>query len=158
MSSSDTHRPVAASPDEIAVRALYRATLDGWNARDGEACAAPFAEDCEIIGVDGSEHVGRAGYAADLRRIFADHVTPAYVASVRRVRQLNAGVVMLHAVAGMVPAGETDINPQLNAVQTVTAVLRDGEWRILHFQTTPALYHGRPEVADQLTDELRKLL
>lgn len=157
--STDVFRPPEMpSADETEVRALYRQMLDGWNQRDGDACAAPFAEDSDIVGFDGSQHTGRAGFASDLRRIFADHVTPAYVAKVRSVRMLAPDVAVLNAVVGMVPAGQADINPQLNAVQTIVAARHGGLWRIVHFQTTPAQYHGRPDLAQQLTDELRQLL
>ncbi len=157
--SNETSRPQdTADSGKTAVHALYRQMLDGWNSREAAACAAPFAETSEIIGFDGSQHTGRAGFAADLRRIFADHVTPAYVAKVRSVRLLTPDVAVLNAVVGMVPSGQTDLNPQLNAVQSVVAARHDEQWRIELFQTTPAQYHGRPELAQQLTDELRKLL
>ena len=59
----------------------------------------------------------------------------------------------------MVPPGKSEIDPALNAVQSlVAAKAPDGEWRIALFQTTPAQFHGRPELVQQLTDELRQLL
>jgi uncharacterized protein (TIGR02246 family) len=33
----------------------------------------------------------------------------------------------------------------------------DGHWQIFQFQNTPAQFHGRPEMAEALTDELRLL-
>lgn len=144
---------------ETEVRALYQQMLDGWNRRDGDACAAPFADDSTIIGFDGSQHTGRAAFAADLRQIFADHVTPVYVAKVKRLRLLAPDIVMLSAMVGMVPAGQSDLNPALNAHQTIVASSApDGRWRILHFQTTPAQFHGRPELVREFTDELRQVL
>jgi uncharacterized protein (TIGR02246 family) len=65
---------------------------------------------------------------------------------------------MLGAVAGLVPAGKSDLNPQLNAIQTLVAKREDGGWRILQFQNTPAQFHGRPEDAEALTNELRALV
>ncbi len=62
------------------------------------------------------------------------------------------------SVVGMVPPGETDIRPDVNAVQTVVAVRIDEGWRVAHFQTTPAAFHGRPEAAEALTAELRAAL
>jgi uncharacterized protein (TIGR02246 family) len=44
------------SPNEIEIRELYRQMLDGWNKRDASAFAAPFAEDGESIGFDGSQY------------------------------------------------------------------------------------------------------
>ena len=52
----------------------------------------------------------------------------------------------------------TDLDPQLNAVQTVVAAKRNGEWRIVLFQNTPAQLHGRPELVREMTEELRQLL
>ncbi len=92
------------------------------------------------------------------RQIFADHVTAAYVGKVRGVRFLAPGVAVLHAVVGMVPPGKSDINPAVNAMQTLVATKQDGQWRIALFQNTPAQFHGRPELAEALTEELRELL
>jgi hypothetical protein len=61
-------------------------------------------------------------------------------------------------VVGMVPAGQTDLNPDVNAVQTLLVVRNDGTWRIALLQNTPAQYHGRPDKTDALTAELRELL
>ena len=63
---------------------------------------------------------------------------------------------MLRAVAGMVPAGQDDLLPALNAVQSLVAVQREGQWRIALFQNTPAAFHGRPEAVEALTEELRQ--
>ncbi|TMB75961.1 MAG: SgcJ/EcaC family oxidoreductase, partial [Chloroflexi bacterium] len=54
--SSQTFQPQdSLSPDEIEVRALYRQILDGWNKRSADAFAAPFADDGDSIGFDGSQ-------------------------------------------------------------------------------------------------------
>jgi len=143
---------------EAAVRALYHELLDAWNRRDGEGYAACFLEDGEVIGFDGSQHIGRADIASTLGRIFASHPTPPYVARVRTVRFLTPEVAVLRAIAGMVPPGQTDIAPQLNAIQCLVAVQGEGRWRIALFQTTPAQFHGRPELVEQTTEELRRLL
>jgi uncharacterized protein (TIGR02246 family) len=144
--------------DETEVRALYHQVLDGWNKRSAEAFAAPFAEDGEVIGFDGSQYSGRAEIESNLQQIFANHVTPPYVAKVRRVKFLGAEAAVLRAVAGMVPPGASDLDPKLNAVQSLVAAKLDGKWRIALFQNTPAQFHGRPELIQQLTDELRQLL
>lgn len=55
------------------------------------------------------------------------------------------------------PPGKTDINAAVNAIQTLAAKRHDGEWRIASLQNTPAQFHGRPELVEQLTEELRRL-
>jgi uncharacterized protein (TIGR02246 family) len=101
---------------------------------------------------------GPAEIEAELGRIFADHKTALYVSKVRATRALGSDVSLLRAVVGMVPPGTNDLNPDVNAVQSLLAVRVDGEWRTALLQNTPAQYHGRPEAAEALTAELRELL
>jgi uncharacterized protein (TIGR02246 family) len=140
------------------VRALYQELLDAWNRRDAAAYAGLLAEEASVIGFDGSQMEGPAEVEATLSRIFQDHPTAAYVSVVRGVRFLTPDVAMLRAVAGMVPPGETDIKPAVNAVQSLVAVRREGGWRVALFQNTPAAFHGRPEESENLTAELRGVL
>ena len=146
------------SSNEIEVRALYQHLLDSWNRRSADAFAASFAEDGEVVGFDGSQMSGRDEIASTLRQIFADHETGSYVSKVRGVRLLSPDIALLRAVAGLVPHGRSDIEPALNALQTLIATKHDGQWRITLFQNTPAQFHGRPELVQQLTEELRQLL
>jgi uncharacterized protein (TIGR02246 family) len=147
--------PAVRSSDESAIRALYRQLLASWNARDATAFAAPFTNDAEVIGFDGSQMTGRDEIEATLKGIFADHETGAYVGLIRSVRLLTAEVAMLRAVSGVIPAGQDDLNQALNAQQTLIAVKGDGAWRIALYQNTPAQFHGRPDLVQHLTDELR---
>jgi uncharacterized protein (TIGR02246 family) len=146
------------SPDEVEVRELYRQMLDGWNKRSAAAFAAPIAEDADLIGFDGSQLIGRAEIVSTLQQIFADHLTAPYVSKIRNVRFLSPEVAVLRAVVGMVPPGQSELDPNLNAIQTLVAARRDGQWRIVLFQNTPAQLHGRPDLVQQMTDELRRLL
>ncbi len=148
----------AEATDEKDIRALYEGMLTAWNNRDGDAYAASFAEDGAAIGFDGSEHAGQARIGEDMKRIFADHPTGRYVWKVRSVRLLGSDAAILRAICGIVPAGQTDLNPQINALQTLVAARIDGQWRTVLFQNTPAQYHGRPELLEQMTAELRELL
>jgi uncharacterized protein (TIGR02246 family) len=149
----------AAHPHDAQIRALYHSYLDGWNRRSGAAVAAGFADDGDVIGFDGTHHRGRLSIAADLRQVFGSHQTPAYVGVVRSVRPIAPGVAVLMAHAGMIPAGESDFDPQLHVVHTLVAVDEGGgRWRISVFQATPAAWHQQPGARDALTQELRGLL
>jgi hypothetical protein len=57
-----------------------------------------------------------------LRDIFASHPTAAYVAKVREIRLPAPGVTLLRAVVGMVPPAQTELNPSVNAIQSVVFV------------------------------------
>lgn len=149
---------VAPPATDEAIRALYFRLLGAWNDRSGVAFAACFADDGEAIGFDGSRHGGRSRIAPEIQEIFDNHPTASYVTKVKRVRLLGPHAAVLHAIAGLVPPGHADIRPEINAVQTLTAEERDGEWRIVLFQNTPAQFHGRPELVDSMTEELRQVL
>jgi uncharacterized protein (TIGR02246 family) len=115
--------------------------------------------EAQVVGCDGSYMNGRAEIESSTRQIFTDHITAAYIGKVRDVRFLAPEVAILRAIVGMVPPGQTDINPAVNAIQVLVATREaDGQWRIALFQNTPAQFHGRPEVSEALTQELRQLL
>jgi len=42
------------SDDEAAIRKLYQQMIDGWNAGNGNAFAAPYTDDSDFIGFDGT--------------------------------------------------------------------------------------------------------
>jgi uncharacterized protein (TIGR02246 family) len=145
-------------PFDDEVRALYFQLLDRWNHRDATGMATHFSPDGNLIGFDGSVANGQAEIEAHLRPIFAHHPTGTFIAKVRSVRLLGPGVALLRAVAGMVPPGQSDIHPAVNAIQSLVAARRDGPWRIELFQNTPAAFHGRPELSEALSAELRSAL
>jgi hypothetical protein len=66
-----------------------------------------------------------------------------------------AEVSLLRANAGLIPPGKDDIDPALNAVQSLVAVRKAGAWKIALFQNTPAKFDMHPEQSKALTEELR---
>jgi uncharacterized protein (TIGR02246 family) len=44
----------STSADEVVIRSLYQQLMDGWNKGSGEAFAAPFAEDGDLVGFNGT--------------------------------------------------------------------------------------------------------
>jgi uncharacterized protein (TIGR02246 family) len=139
------------------LRALHGRLLEAWDARDADAYAELFAADGTLVGFDGSTVDGRDEVRSHLGGIFADHATGSYVGAVRVARLLGPDVGLVRAVTGLIPAGQDEINPGTNAIQSLVAVRTDGAWRVALFQNTPAAFHGRPAAADALTDELRQL-
>jgi len=143
---------------EEAARALYKRLIDGWNEHDAEAMAAALAPDGLVIGFDGSQMRGREAVAKELGGIFSDHETATYVVMVRSVVALGGDTALLHAVAGMVPPGGSELMPDRNQIQTVVARPEGGDWLVGLFQTTPARFDGRPELTEALTAELSEQL
>jgi len=133
---------------------LYDRLIQGWNEHSAKAFAEPFAYDGVVIGFDGSELRGRNAIEEEMSRIFEDHETAPYVTKVHDTRSLAEGVDVLRAIAGMIPPGKSELEPARNAHQTV--VVAEGE--IVLFQNTPAQFHGRPELVEQMTEELNEAL
>ncbi|MGE8203912.1 SgcJ/EcaC family oxidoreductase [Heyndrickxia sp. NPDC080065] len=145
-----------AEPNEI--KELYQQLLDAWNNRNARGFAEQFTEDGESIGFDGSQSIGMEEIFSHLNPIFEQHPTAKFVSKVKSVRFLSPDTALLRAIAGMVPPGKSDINPNVNTHHTLVAVNTDGKWRIQLFQNTPAQFHGRPELVEKMTEELRQLL
>jgi hypothetical protein len=57
-----------------------------------------------------------------------------------------------------VPPVKNEINPGTNAIQTLIANFEKGAWKISLFQNTPAQFHGHPELVENMTKELTRLI
>ncbi len=141
--------------EERDVRDLYRRLLTAWNTQDADAFGTLFTTTGEQVGFDGSQAAGARAITEHLRGIFAHHRTAKYVSLVRSVRTVGPGVAVLRAEVGMLPPDGDDINPDLNAVQSLLAVREPVGWRVALFHNTPARFHGRPAEVDALTADLR---
>jgi uncharacterized protein (TIGR02246 family) len=139
------------------IKNLYKELLDSWNKQDAMEMASLFAEDGSSVGFDGSQMNGKAQIESEIGQIFSHHQTASYGGKIREVRFLSPAVALLRAVAGMVPPGRKDINPEVNAIQSLIVIKENDMWRISLFQNIPAQFHGRPELAEALTRELQEL-
>jgi uncharacterized protein (TIGR02246 family) len=142
--------------DENEVRLLYRKLLQTWNDNNATAFANLFTSDGNSIGFDGSQMNGQGQINDQLNQIFGSHKVSSYVGIIREVRSLCSTVFVLRAVAGMVPPAQSGINPAVNVIQTLIAQKEKVQFRIAVFHNTPAAFHGRPELSEQLTEELQK--
>jgi uncharacterized protein (TIGR02246 family) len=141
---------------ENVVKELYSSLLNTWNSQNAQGFAQLFASDGNAIGFDGSEMNGPAEIESQLKTIFASHKVSSYVSVIREIRELSSSVYLLRAVAGMVPPGKTQINPKVNAIQTLIAKTENDQFKIALFQNTPAAFHERPELGAGLTQELQE--
>lgn len=148
----------AADISREEIGRLYTRLLEAWNRRDADAFAALFTQDGSSVGFDGSPMNGRAEIGSVLRAIFADHPTAAYVAKIREVRRLGPQHALVRAVVGMIPPGQTELNPAVNAIQSLVIAADSGEAKIALLHNTPAAFHGRPQLAEQLTAELTEVV
>lgn len=138
------------------VKDLYQNLIHAWNDRDAQKMAAQFTKDGELIGFDGSHEIGRESILAHVGPIFASHPTPPFITVIKEVHQLTADVIRLRAIVGMIPPGKSEIDSKLNAHQTLIAIKEHGDWYVDLFQNTPAQFHDRPELVEQMTKELKQ--
>ncbi|MEH7546641.1 SgcJ/EcaC family oxidoreductase [Neobacillus vireti] len=142
----------------VGVEGIYRQLLEAWNIRSARGMADLFTSNGEMIGFDGSLSVGSEEIFSHLKPIFERHPTARFISKVKNLHFLSPDIAILRAIAGMLPPGQSDINPNVNTHQTLVAVKIDGDWQIKLFQNTPAQFHGRPELVEQMSNELRELL
>jgi uncharacterized protein (TIGR02246 family) len=146
------------SAEGKSVQDLYHRFLSAWNDRDARGMADHFTGDAEMIGYDGSQAIGRDEIYSHLSPIFENFPTPPYYGKVKSISVLSDNAVILRAIAGMVPIGKTDLSPELNTHHTLVAVKEGESWLIKLFQNTPAQFHGRPELVEKMTKELKELV
>jgi uncharacterized protein (TIGR02246 family) len=125
--SLQTSQPITPNPaDEAAIRALYKQLMNGWNSGDGNAFAAPFAEDADFVAFDGSYFKGQQEIASFHQMLFDQFLKGTrLVGKVRSVRFLTPDVAVMHAVGGTVMPGQSDLDPERNSIQTLVATKRD---------------------------------
>jgi uncharacterized protein (TIGR02246 family) len=154
--SPESYKPQSA--DEIAVLELYHRLIEAWNKKNAHAFAHLFSGRATVIGFDGSQMNNQEQIETVLKKIFTDHPTGQYIVKPRDIRHLDKHCLLLLSVAGMIPYGQSSINPSINAIQSLVATKHEDGWYIELFQNTPAQFHGKPEMVTELSNELNELL
>ena len=123
--------------DEVAVRDLYRELMDGWNRGSGEAFAAVFTEDGDLVAFDGTHFEGRTQIAPFHQELFDKWLKGTrLVGRVKDVRFLSPDVALMHAVGSTIMRGKSVPSPERDSIQTLVATRQNGEWRLAAFQNT----------------------
>jgi len=133
------------SHDEAIIHTLYQQTIDGWNQGSGDAFAAPYSEDSDFVGFDGTYLKGRQQIASFHQMLFDKFLRGSrLIGKIRSIRFIAENVAIMIAVGGTVLAGQSDIEPERNSIHTIIAVKRDSNWYFTAFQNSRAQYIGRP--------------
>jgi uncharacterized protein (TIGR02246 family) len=132
------HHATTTNPaDEAAVRDLYQQLMDGWNRGSGEAFAAVFVEDGDLVAFDGTHFKGRKEIASFHQQLFDKWMKGTrLVGQVKDARFLSPDVALLHAVGGTVMRGKTEPSPERDSIQTLVAARQGSKWRLAAFQNT----------------------
>jgi uncharacterized protein (TIGR02246 family) len=159
MSSHKSERLDSKPDDEAAIRKLYQQMIDGWNASRGDAFAAPYTDDSDFIGFDGTYMKGHQEIASFHQMLFDKFLIGSrLIGKIRSIRFVTRNIAIMIAVGGTVMAGQSDIEPERNSIHTIVVVKRHSSWYFTAFQNSRAQYIGRPEESQALTEELRQEL
>ena len=137
---------------------LYESFLNAWNNQRARDMGDLLTDNGSMVGFDGSQLNGPAEVVDTIGFIFSQHPTARFVSVVREIRTISPDVVILRATVGMIPRGGKEINPSVNAIQSLVAQKVGEEWKIALFQNTPAAFHGRPADQDALSAELSEVV
>ena len=135
--------------DERAIHDIVARCETAWNAGDGAAWAAPFAEDADFVDVLGAHHQSRAAIETGHQRIFATFYKGSQVQyRIERVRFVrpDVAVAFLHArlrsflaVAADDPRREARVGstPHEDRARPTMILAKAGDrWEIVAFQNT----------------------
>lgn len=125
----------AAEPQE-QVATIVRSLQDAWNAADGHAFAAPFAEDADFVNVYGMHAQGREAIAQGHEMIFKGPYAGSAVRYVpESVRLLRPDVALAHVHGELVIPGGP-MQGEYLARYTLVLTRDGGGWEIAAFHNT----------------------
>jgi uncharacterized protein (TIGR02246 family) len=129
-------KDMAAQDPSAIAREIIQRLEDAWNAADGAAFGAPFAEDADFVTIRGEDHQGRAAIAGGHQGIFDTiYRGSAVTYTLLRARLLADDVVLAHASSALrVPSGP--LAGEHNAVSTLALARGNGAWQIAAFHNT----------------------
>jgi uncharacterized protein (TIGR02246 family) len=129
--------------DEAAIRQVVQQVQDGWNAKSGQAFAAPFAADADYVVVSGMKLKGREvierGHTGIFKTIYKDSHN---VGTVQSIRFLRPDVAVVH-VEWNLEFRSSDQTEKARALNTMVMTKDSGKWSIAAFQNTPVQPPGR---------------
>jgi uncharacterized protein (TIGR02246 family) len=135
--------PELPEDDRIALDSVVRQLESGWNALDGTAFAAPFAEDGDFVTVRGEHFRGRTaiaeGHAGIFRTIYAGSVNQY---STESARLLRSDVALVHVQAALVVPGGPLAGKHAACFSLVLSK-QHGAWEIASLHNTLVVTPGR---------------
>ena len=145
------------SPAMLATRDLYRRFVDGWNDHRADLVATAMDPAGIMIGFDGAVLRGPAEVEQAFSLVFREH-NPHRIVPIERSMQMLAPTVCRYlGDVGFIDPTSQELAEQLNARQTLIAVLAESGWRIHLLQTTPAATFAPPGAQLALSEELRTM-
>ncbi len=130
--------------DRGALENIVRQLEAAWNAMDGQAFAAPFAEDADFVNIRGEHARGRAaidaGHAAIFQSIYAGSTTQQTIEAARLLRP-DVALVRVHSVLN---APHGPLAGRHAARYSMILTRENGRWEIAAFHNTLEAPPGPP--------------
>ena len=129
-------KQVVRAEDETAIKKIVVTLENGWNAGNGKAFAAPFAEDADYVIVNGIRIKGRTAIAEGHQGIFDTIYENSRLAlAVESLRFLREDVAVVHVRSNLKLKDEAMREGHARSTWVMT---RDkGAWSIAAFHNTP---------------------
>jgi len=116
--------------DVNAIRAILQQMADAWNAGDGIAFAAPFADDADFIAFEGTHLKGRQEIAAFHVDAFDTVVKGSHLeGQVQFVKFLNPELAVMHSHAEITLGGQAEAAPSRDSMELFVVTKHDGCWQ-----------------------------
>lgn len=131
--------------DKAAIEEMVMSIQQAWNAGDGKAFAAPFAEDADYVVVNGMYVKGRAAIDIGHQQIFDTfYKGSTNMLTIEDVRFIRPDVAIVHVQAHLkLHAGE---GMQESTARSTSVLTKDnGKWSIAAFQNTPIVPPGEQQ-------------
>jgi uncharacterized protein (TIGR02246 family) len=92
--------------DRAAIAALYHGMLDGWNAGDSHRFVAPFADDLDFIGFDGTHLTDRTEVATFHQTLFGRWLKGSRLTGEPQIRLISPDAALIVALGDTLLAGK----------------------------------------------------
>lgn len=129
--------------DKAAIEEIVKSIQQAWNAGDGKAFAAPFAEDADYVVVNGMHVKGRAAIDMGHQQIFDTFYKGSNIMlTLENVRFVRPDVAIVHVQGRLM--FQVGGNTQESDARSTSVVTKNNEgWSIAAFQNTPILPPGQ---------------
>jgi uncharacterized protein (TIGR02246 family) len=133
-----------APGDRAALERIVHQLEAAWNAMDGSAFAAPFADDADFVTIRGEHFRGRpaiaAGHAAIFRTIYAGSTNQLTIESARLLRS-EVALVQVHST---LDAPQGPLAGRHEARFSLVLTKEPGGWQIAALHNTLVAAQGPP--------------
>ena len=124
------------SKEESAIRQIVKQVEDGWNAHDGKAFAAPFADDADYVVTNGMFSKGKNSIEEGHTRIFSTiYKDSRNAATVKSIRFLRSDVAVVHIEWNLEFRVGSETK-KTQAMNTMFMTKENGKWSIAAFHNT----------------------